>query len=562
MEAVRAPGSSRGSPRLGVLLVARFLVAIACVAVLLALEGGEIFSSPRFKYAYFLLLIVCVSDLLYIPLFRRLDRPPLQAGLQAVVDLLAVTALVYLTGGVYSPFALLYFGAVVAVSSFFAAPGALLFGAFSAGLLLGVGALFHAAFRFGWPLGLVSPQTLKDHAPFGDVAGATVLPALGFLGVAFLASRLAATASRERVVMEEVLQGMGDGVATVDPLGRIVFINPAARALLDLPPGPHPLGRTLPELFREIGARGFDVDPAALPASESFTVDVPPGNGPSRSLHVTISPVADAGGKARGAVALLRDLTWQRRVEEAVRRADRLQDISEMSAGIAHEIRNPLASIRGSIQELHTASILSDDDKRLMKVILRECDRLNGIVEKFLEFAGRQAMNQRPCDLGTLLDEVSAALDRHPARGASCIRVEKEGDLAVRADPEGLRQVLFNLGLNGLEAMSGGGSLRFRACFRASYPRPEHAQKPAPSPVEGVAVDVSDTGRGIAPEILGKIFHPFFTTKPKGTGMGLSLVHRIVDAHRGTVKVDSIPGTGTTFSVWIPRTPPAPPEKA
>ncbi|MHC5079407.1 MAG: two-component system sensor histidine kinase NtrB [Planctomycetota bacterium] len=538
--------------RLPILLVARFLVAIACVTALIALEGGQIISSPRYKYAYFLLLLVCVADLFYIPLFRTVRTPLKQGLIQAVVDLLAVTALVYLNEGVFSPFVLLYFGPAVVSAVYFSTLGAILFGAVSVGLLLGIAALFHGAFHYDWILPLVSRDTLELHKVFPKVAGETVLPAVGILGVAVLASRLVTISSRERVVMEEILHGMGDGVVTVDGQEKIVFINPAARDLLSLPDDFLPLGKSFQGLLSAARLKDH-LAKKKVGTTGSFTAEVGSDEGVQRVLHVTPSPVKGPPGKDRGTVYLLRDLTAQKRMEEAVKKADRLQDISEMAAGIAHEIRNPLASIRGSIQELHTSDLLHEDDKRLMKVILRECDRLNRITEDFIHFAERRTMALLPCNIGNLLSDIESLLHRRPERGASTIRVDKEGDLNIHADGEGIRQVLMNLCLNALEAMNGSGSLHIRAFPKRALPPPKEGGKAPASPLEGVGIDIADTGCGIPPEIQDRIFHPFYSTKPKGFGLGLSLVYRIVDAHLGTVTVASHPGTGSTFTVWLPR---------
>ena len=538
--------------RLGIAQAVRFLVAIACIAALIALEGGQVFSSTKFKFAYLLLLSVCVAGLLYFPIARGSRRPALHAALEGVADLAAVTALVYLSGGMNSPFAVLYLGAVLAFSVFFPTPAATAFGAVSAVLYFGVGVLFHVAALNETELWMVSQTVIRDHGALSDVMGAGVLPALGFLGVAVLSSRFAASSAREKVVMEEILHGMEDGVATVDQQGKIAFINTAARKLLNLPGGAEVEGESLETLLAASAALG-SLKGSRREGHSSYTIETASGAVAARTIHVTLSPVVSSDGRSRGAVAFLRDLTLKQMVEEAVKRADRLQDISEMAAGIAHEIRNPLASIRGSIQELHTSAPAAEDDRRLMKVIMKECDRLNTIIEEFLKFAGRQTMNRRPCDAARIADDVVSSLERRPDRGATKMRVVKEGDADLRADPEGLRQVLLNLCINALESMNGAGSLAVRIRPRSSVlPRADGARTIA-EPVDGVSIEVSDTGSGIPPEILDRIFNPFFTTKPKGTGMGLSLVHRIVDAHSGTIRVDSVPGAGSTFAVWLPR---------
>lgn len=229
-------------------------------------------------------------------------------------------------------------------------------------------------------------------------------------------------------------------------------------------------------------------------------------------------------------------------IEEQLRRAERLSALGEMSAMLAHEIRNPLGSIRG------TAEILRDDfspgDRKFefLEILIKETDRLNRVVEDFLRLARPLEVEKKRCDLAAELREI-VALQENEAR-ARGVRLSLEGGDAppVAGDTERLRQAFLNLILNGLQATGEGGSVTVRLAMLGA-----HGDTPA-----GVEITVSDTGRGIDPTQREKIFTPFFTTKEGGTGLGLVITQRIVEAHGGTIDLESEPGRGTTFRVWLP----------
>jgi signal transduction histidine kinase len=227
-------------------------------------------------------------------------------------------------------------------------------------------------------------------------------------------------------------------------------------------------------------------------------------------------------------------------LEEQVRRSQRLADLGTLAAGLAHEIRNPLASMTGSIELLRDSVSAGEDDRRLMGIVLREAERLNELVAQFLAFARPATPRRRATDLAALLDETLSVFRNDPQAAGVTLAPALE-HAPADCDPDQLRQVFWNLLTNAAQAVGaaapeGGGSIRVRC--RAAGDR--------------AVVEIEDDGAGMDAEDLGRIFLPFFTTKPRGTGLGLATVHRIVDAHGGSIRVSSERGKGSRFTVVLP----------
>jgi len=257
------------------------------------------------------------------------------------------------------------------------------------------------------------------------------------------------------------------------------------------------------------------------------------------------SLIRDAGGEARGVVLALRDQTRIRDLEERLSRSDRLAAFGTVAAGVAHEIRNPLAGLRGAAQLLEGESDFPPAFKEYTSVIIKEVDRLAGIVEILLSFASPRAPVLRPCNLHEILDSV-LFLEQAPLRdrGVSVQRVYDPQLPEILADPAEIRQLFLNLIRNGVEAMPGGGELTLRTRYERSSQR-----------CGGLSVAVAeiiDQGVGFDPEIERHLFTPFFTTKEGGTGLGLAICLRIVEDHGGVMEAASQPGKGSSFRVMLP----------
>jgi two-component system sensor histidine kinase PilS (NtrC family) len=262
--------------------------------------------------------------------------------------------------------------------------------------------------------------------------------------------------------------------------------------------------------------------------------------GARREIGLSAAHLMTPDGRA-GYLLTFQDVTEIRRLEHDARRRQRLAAVGEMAAGIAHEIRNPLASMRGSIQILRAELSLSDEQASLMDIVLRESDRLNETIRSFLAYARPQVAVLQPVDLMRVLGDAATLLRNSPElKPGHKVVVDGPPDgLVVEADENQIRQVVWNLATNGLRAMPSGGTLRLVA-------RPQSEADPH------VGLSVVDDGVGIPAEQLDTLFQPFHGSFRQGSGLGLAIVHRIVQDHRGEVVVESEVGQGTEVMVRLP----------
>lgn len=475
------------------------------------------------------------------------------AAAQLLVDVCIVTSLVSWTGGADSIFSFLY----LPISLY----GSILFerkGAYGAALLSSIG--------FGVALALA--EGLGTRALYGGVEPRAPLTALwivqagALLVVALLATgllrelhwagqRLEESASdlqRLRNLHERTVESLTSGLLTVDPAGTITSLNPEARRILALQAG-DALGVPIEELL-----------PGSTPllqrGGDRMQLHFEGPDGDERHLGLSASVLRDAEGEPAGHVVIFQDLTDVRRMEEELRRSERLATAGTLAANMAHEIRNPLAAISGSIEILRDERGPTSEPgqrRRLMDIVLREVVRLDQLIADFLLFARPAPPKPEPIPLRDPVDET---LEVYEAARPSNVSVEVEipPGLLVLADAKQLRQMLWNLVLNASQAMEERGG-RLRIAARGAAPAPqepgaEHRNEPAGR--SWVELRVEDTGPGIAPDVMSHVFDPFFTTKKGGSGLGLANVHRIVEAHGGTLVLDSRVGEGTTFVLGWP----------
>jgi two-component system sensor histidine kinase PilS (NtrC family) len=257
--------------------------------------------------------------------------------------------------------------------------------------------------------------------------------------------------------------------------------------------------------------------------------------GGGRALGVSVAPLVDVKDRPVGRILNFLDLTELRRMEEQVLRARRLAIVGQLAAGVAHEIRNPLASISGSIELLRDAPQVDEENRQLMEIVLREVERLNGLVTELLEYARPRERVLGTIELDGLLQETVRVFSQDRSTSGVAVKLETR-PARITGDPAQMRQVVWNLLRNAAEAMPQGGEI---ALSMADEP-------------EWVELVISDTGSGIPAEDLERIFDPFFTTKTHGNGLGLATVHRIVTEHGGTIAVESKAGAGTEFRVRLP----------
>ena len=530
--------------RLKRLSILRAAVAVAGLAAFLVAgareEGFHPFDSPQFH----LLAGAALVNLIYFALLKTtLDRRMLLVA-QLVIDVLAISGLVFVAGFQtaypYFTFAVVFLAALLLGRRW-----AMGLASFSSVFLASIASLYYWLAVSGEELpptllrlrSWVSPASLD---PYGDARflSQTALFLVALHVVAWLANRLAEEISRVRILNDEILGNMADGVIAVDRTGAVVFANPQATELLGMREAPASLvGRLFVEAFPAEVAALFR---KGLQERDRLQQEIRIGE---RPIEVSISQLADGRGEGvRGAVGIFNDLTLRRQMERVTERAERFRALLEMSAGIAHEIRNPLASIRGAAQELEATALPDEDDRRLMGVVLRESDRLDKIVSEFLEYASDRPVDLALVDITHVLREVGTLLKaREEGKGVE-LNVDVPPQLVVKCSPDQLKQVFLNLGLNAFEACAAGGQVQIR-CTPATNPG---------DPRLGARIEFEDNGPGIPKEDMKRLFSPFFTTKPRGTGMGLAIARKIITAHGGTIMLDSVEGKGTTARVWLP----------
>lgn len=523
--------------RLKGLMFGRLAIALASMGAMLLAETARASYPP-----YTTLVVACLLNLVYLFAVQLgVALRPL-AVVQLLLDVALLGFLVYLTG-VDRFFAYLYLPAVIAAAMIVGPRMAM---AVASTAVIVVAAVSTLYFFAGEPYGLNLP--LVDRANIQSHTGrlSFLLPYLFFFALALhvaalLAGKLTAEARRVRILTDEILQNMAGGVVAADRFGGVQFVNAQAARLLGLKDPDTLRGRQIQDVFPE------DVSGLLLRAigtgerqAREMTVNGLP-------LSVAVSCLSEGtGGTVRGAVAIVNDLSLRTRVEEMTRREERFRALLEMSAGMAHEIRNPLASIRGAAQELSGSRLPREEDRQLLDVVMRESDRLNQIIGDFLEYASDRPMEMTLFDLADVLRETALLLQARPADRSVKIATELPREMLCRGEPDKLKQVFLNLGLNALDACAGNGRpgvVTFRCAERRGFEG---------DPREGVLAEVVDNGCGISRENLARVFDPFFTTKAQGTGMGLSIARKIVRAHGGDISLVSEEGKGTTARVWLP----------
>jgi two-component system sensor histidine kinase PilS (NtrC family) len=454
---------------------------------------------------------------------------------QIAADVIAATGLVYLTGGAESIFTILYPLAIVS--------GAIGLGRRGAALGAAASCIAFCVLAWSMQMGIVvaAAGELERTPPApGKLAVVMAANLSAFLLVGGLASQLAEQlqGARSQLLRSEtrlealeaiysaVVRSIASGIITLGEDGRITYLNPAAEhltGLVDRAARGRPLITLLPELAGSI------TRPRERGRPE---VRLRAHDGRVRILGYATAPLAEGGGQ----VILFQDLTELRQMEETVRRADRLAVVGGLAAGLAHEIRNPLASMCGSIEVLGASPGLDEQERRLMSVVRSEAERLEALVREFLSFAKPISPAFEELDGSRAVTETVELFRQEVAERGLELVARAEEPVFVRADPGQLRQVLWNLLGNAADATGPGGRVEVRVSRQAG---------------EGI-LEVADTGHGIADEDLQRIFDPFFTTKERGTGLGLAIVHRIVEAHSGHLSVVSEVGKGTTFRVVLP----------
>jgi two-component system sensor histidine kinase PilS (NtrC family) len=485
------------------------------------------------------------ASLWYTEIYGR-PRGPTFSYLQTAYDLALVTAIVHATGVTTSPFAALYILVIASASLLLPAGGGLLMAALG-------NVLYFADAVWGGN----APPTIAvwlQLTIFAFVA----------LGSAYLGAKLQEAGAGKEALAEElthvrlqasdILFNIRSGVITIDQGGHLLYANPTASQLLGVEFDHHrgrPVLTTIATIAPELAE--------ALERTVTERVRTTRGEGvvslASRRFHigVTTTYMETQGRHAyRTATAIFQDISDQKRIELLRLRAERLEGVAELSASLAHEIKNPLASIRSAVEQLSRLPKVTEDEQTLSALVMRETDRLSRLLSEFLDFARVRVAKTEAVDIGKVVRHAANLANAHPDRneGVSVSCAVTEGvDVTVDGDEDLLHRAVFNLALNAVQAAPPGGEVRIEAMPATADHVPSGMGIDS---ARAVAIRVSDTGAGIPAEIRDRLFDPFFTTKPGGSGLGLAVVHRAIEAHCGYVLVDSSP-RGTRFTVVLPR---------
>jgi two-component system sensor histidine kinase PilS (NtrC family) len=559
-EAGQSPAASADSKRrLAQLMAARLLLMLAVFAIALLLVGaGKRGAEVAERGLYGTLTFAFVSSAVCAALLSRVRRPERLAAAQLIADLVAVTSMLLFTDGARSLFSFLYLPLTVFAAMQFERRG---------GYLTALGASLSLAGLFALDVVGVFGTDARAiawewrFAVWGAHTGALLL-------VAMLAStlaretrvardRLATSASdlRElRSLHERTVESLTSGLLTVDARGLVTSCNPEGARIL-VRDVDAILGSPLEQLVPGIS----EIIESGAPGPRRSRLELALEKGEPRFLGVAASVLRGSDGSPPGHVVIFQDVTRVVSLERALVQRERLAAIGELAAGVAHEVRNPLAAISGCIEMLRTLHRERSGDleqERLMSIVLREVERLDALISDFLQFARPAAPKLEAVAVAPLLEEVAEMCRAACPMGVRVSVSAARDDPTVLADPKQLRQVLWNLVRNAMQSVNERGLIELCAAFAPLAPQADAAslRSGATGGRGMVEISVADDGPGIEPSALERIFDPFFTTKPSGTGLGLATVHRIVTAHGGSVEVQSASGKGARFCVRLPAT--------
>jgi two-component system, NtrC family, sensor histidine kinase PilS len=490
----------------------------------------------------------------YAVFFRFLTLTE-NASLQVAGDLLLVGGILFTTGGIDSPISFLFLFVIIASSVTLPRAAAYLA---ASGAIIIYGVLVDLEY-----FGIITPVYLFPESKVSFASGyvfyVIFLNIVSYYTVAYLSSFLS---HRLRMVKEElvqasinleeqrafnrnIVQNMGNGLITINPEGKIISINPAAIALIGYSIEEsleNPIGRLIPL----VELKNLFSEDKILELPKQIEGEYQRKDGRIIFIRIKISHLADLN--VPGYILVFEDLTEVKEMQAKVLRTEQLAAVGRFSAGLAHEIRNPLTSLSGSIQVLARGLKLEDSYKKLMEIVMKETDRLNSILSDFLNYTQPKKNDNTIIDLTKLIQDVITLLkNKEDLSSKKKIVFKRTTDhLTINGDEEQIKQVVWNLCINALEAMSEGTltlSLREVISFQSGEFQADHG---------GMVLEFQDEGCGIASDQINNIYDPFYSSKKDGVGLGLATVYKIVNRNGGVMDVKSTLGKGTLFTVFLP----------
>jgi len=538
------------------MMVLRVVLALAFLGITTWFQLKEYsYTQLNFQPIYAIVAVVGFLTIFYALAIGRVRNLRLFSYFQISVDICLITIIVYVTGGTESYLQTLYPLSVIGATIMLGKRGGLYSASVSS---IAYGVLMNADFYGMLPARLKVLPSSGLHPGWEDVFVTVATNILAFFTVAYLTGYLAEkTAKVERALEEKatdlvkleglnrhIVENISSGIMTLDMESRVTSFNREAEAVTgySLDEVYH---KDVRELFPNMLKSGVKAAMIGNRIEKAFRKK------DGKEIFLGFSVSQGQGGDV-DKIIIFQDLTRMRSMEEQLRRDEKLKALGELSVGIAHEIRNPLASISGSIQVLKDEITLEGDNQKLMEIVLRETGRLNMLITDFLLFAKPAREKRDRVDLNGIIDETIRMFSNSPEASQVRIVMDIDGPVFVNADSRQLGQVFWNLFLNAAHAMRQGGTLTVSSRLSHGFAKSGSTGLDAPEEPSMVLVSVADTGVGIDKKDLQRIFDPFFSTRESGTGLGLAIVHRIIAHHGGRITVESSPGSGTAFTILLP----------
>lgn len=518
----------------------------AVLATVILGSGLVLYLKFGFKNeAFYLTIVIAVVyllSLIYIlfdPFFK--NYPRLYKITQITFDLILASLVVYITGGSKSPFVFLYALIIIFSSIMFSRTESLITAAISGVLYV---LIIISKFQFDNSLD-ISGFIIKDKNFLGENSILeTYFNLTGFLMVAILSGYLSEryiVAGKElgeskksltilRNLHENILQSLTSGVITLNQQGGVISINKIGFDILglngDLAGKLGGINQILPEI---------NIEDLTTPKKDRILYYRPDGK--KLTLGFSSSILRDSEGEYHGYILVFEDLTEVLELENRLRSSEKMALLGQLSAGLAHEIRNPLSAMSGAIEVLSEDLTPSEENNRLIAVASQEIERLNFIVEDFLVLTTPIQTVSTFVDIDSVITEAIESFLRSKNRDSIEIEINNGKGIYVMADSYRLKQAFWNLLQNSIEAMPKGGKIKIESHFRG----------------DEIIIKFSDSGCGIDEEIINRIFEPFFTTKKVGTGLGLAIVQKVIEGYNGKLNVLSSVNNGTTFVISFPN---------
>ena len=522
------------------------------VAIVIQVRETRTYFGEILNAHYFLIALIYFLTFIYIVALKYIKNLFKFAYLQLLIDTIFITAIIYTTGGIESIFSFLYLLNIISGGIILYRYGGMIIASFSS--------ILYGAFLDLSYYGLINPISyrfpyIQEHQS-SEIFYMILVNVAAFYLVAFLSGFLSEQIRKSRaelkskkkdmadleMLKENIIQNISSGLVALDENSKIIVFNRGAERIFNIDSRDaiqKDISYIIPHIIPYLKVRNpHKFSHLSYKRKSDQEID----------LLLNISPLQEHDGSKKGTILVFQDTTRIREMEQEVKRMEDLAMLGELAAGIAHEIRNPLASISGSIQVLSDS--LSKEEarinRRLMEIVLREVNRLNNLINDFLHFARPQRINIEEFELNQLIMD-TLYIFQNSKHWSKYLDIETKimSPLTIKSDPQQLKQVFWNIFLNASEAMPKGGLISIGADSETNF-------QSSIESVELVRIKIEDNGPGLDSKIAKDMFKPFSTTKKDGSGLGLAIVKRIVEGLGGKVSGENLASGGAAITILLP----------